>query len=86
MGRKNSGDYGKARVLLMSGRYEDALGELKRVLRGNPRDVDALYQMARLRLEMGKEMRARKLFGKCARLDARGKWSREIVSQLKRGD
>ncbi len=80
------GDYARARVLLMTGRYREALKELRHVLRENPRDVDALFQMARVRLEMGNLVRARKLFGKCTRLDSRGKWSREIVSRLKRTD
>jgi len=84
--RSRSGDYAKARILLMSGRYREALSELRQVLRQNPRDVDALFQMARLRLEMGNGPKAGRLFGKCARLDARGKWSIEIVSQLKRVD
>jgi cytochrome c-type biogenesis protein CcmH/NrfG len=69
--------------LLMSGRRQEAVRELRRVLRRNSGDIDALFQMARLSLEMGHMGRARRLFGKCARLDARGKWTREIVRHLK---
>ncbi|MDP2896576.1 MAG: tetratricopeptide repeat protein [bacterium] len=79
-----SDDYARARILLMCGRHREALREFRRILRRNPRDLDALYQVARLRTEMGKEVKARKLLGRCARIDVRGKWSREIVSQLKR--
>jgi tetratricopeptide (TPR) repeat protein len=68
----------------MRGRYREALKQFRRILRDNPRDLDALYKVARLRLEMGKQIRARKLFARCARMDVRGKWSREIVSKLKR--
>ncbi len=84
--REDSGSYRRARILIMSGRYKEARNELKKVLRRNPRDVDALYQMARLRMEMGNGLKARKVFGRCARLDARGKWSREIVGHLKRAE
>jgi len=70
----------------MSGRQREALRELKRVLRRNPKDVDALFQLARLRLQMGKAGSARRLFGRCARMDTGGKWSREIVWHLRRLD
>ena len=70
----------------MCGRYRESLREFRRILKENPADLDAIYQMARLRMEMGKEVRARKLLARCARMDARGKWSREIVSKLKRLD
>ncbi len=78
-----SAGYERGRILLMSGRHKEALREFRRLLRENPRDVDALFQVARLRLKMGKTIRARRLFGKCVRLDSKGKWTREIVSQLK---
>ena len=85
MREKGSGsaDYAKARILLMCGRHRESLKEFTRILRQNPGDLDAMYQVARLRLEMGKGMRARKLLARCARMDARGKWSRQIVSRLK---
>lgn len=88
MRQKGSGsqDYARARILLMCGRYRESLREFRRILKENPADLDAIYQMARLRMEMGKEVRARKLLARCARMDARGKWSREIVSKLKRLD
>lgn len=70
----------------MSGRHREALREFRRVLRQNPKDVDALFQLARLRLQMGKAVSARRLFGRCARMDTKGKWSREIVSHLKKLD
>ena len=81
-----SADYGTARILLMKGSRKEALREFRRVLRRNPKDVDALFHMARLRLRMGHGVRARKLFGMCARLDASGRWTREIVSYLKKLD
>ena len=81
-----SGDYATARILLMRGRYKEALKELRLILRRNPKDVDALYQLARLRLEMGNASRSRKAFGRCARLDSRGKWTKEIVTHLKKLD
>lgn len=86
MGREGSktGDYGRARVLIMRGRQREALKELKRVLRRDPRDADALFQLGRLKLEMGKADGARRFFGRCARADRNGKWSREIISQLGR--
>jgi tetratricopeptide (TPR) repeat protein len=84
--RAGRADYAKARILIMGGRRKEALRELRRVLRRNPRDVDALFQLARVRVEMGNAARARKLLGKCARLDKRGKWTREIVAQLRRLD
>lgn len=86
MRRKGSGseDYSRARILLMCGRHRESLKEFRRILRENPADLDALYQIARLRMEMGKDVRARRLLARCARLDAKGKWSREIVSKLKR--
>lgn len=84
--RLRSADYGKARILAMKGHRKEALREFRRVLRRNPKDVDALFHVARLRLRMGNVVRARKLFGMCARLDARGKWTREIVSYLKKLD
>jgi Flp pilus assembly protein TadD len=86
--RKNRrvGDYGKARLLLMRGRRGEALREMRRVLRENPRDIDALFQLGRMRLAMGDRGKARKLFGRCAGLDRTGKWTREIVIQLRKLD
>ena len=79
-----TGDYGRARVLIMRGRQREALKELKRILRRNPQDADALFQLGRLKLEMGKAEGARRFFGRCARVDRNGKWSREIISHLRR--
>ncbi len=81
--RSKMGEYATARMLLMGGRHREAMRELRRVLRRNPKDADALYQLARVKLEMGRTAGARKLFGKCARLDKQGKWSREIVLHLR---
>jgi len=70
----------------MGGREKEAAREFKRVLRQNPKDVDALFQLARLRLAVGKAGSARRLLARCARLDRGAKWSREIVRFLRRLD
>lgn len=78
------GDYAKARILMMSGRRREALREFRRLLRRHPRDVDALFQAARLTMALGNAGRARRLLARCSRLDSKARWSREIVSELKK--
>ncbi len=81
---RDCGDYARARILMMSGRRREALREFRRFLRRHPSDVDALFHSARLKMALGSEGTARRLLARCARLDSRGRWSREIVSELKK--